>query len=157
MSRVEILVESMEPAPWTDNIGIFTRAILHRLEKDEWAVGILFTNSEGIRERNRVWRGIDKPTDVLSFPNDSANSVAGISEGEEIDAGDIIIAPEVVRQNADEWGVSFDEEIKRVTVHGILHLAGLDHPGDDYEGEMLTLQEQLLAEWAENNVPGEHG
>ena len=61
------------------------------------------------------------------------------------EAGDIIISLERVRANAERWANTYDEELRRVTIHGILHLKGMDHPGDDYEGEMLKLQENLLS------------
>jgi probable rRNA maturation factor len=51
-----------------------------------------------------------------------------------------------VERNAEEWDNSYDEELRRVTIHGILHLSGMDHPGDDYSSGMLKLQEELLAD-----------
>ena len=150
MSRAEVLVESIEPPSWTESLGGFAGSVLDRLEKRDWVVGILLTDPAGIRERNRKWREIDAPTDVLSFPADPVDGE------EERDAGDLIIAPEVVRENAAEYGVPFDEELRRVTVHGILHLAGMDHPGDDYEGEMLSLQESILREFAGTRITGEY-
>jgi probable rRNA maturation factor len=78
-----------------------------------------------IRELNREHRGLDEPTDVLSFPIDGADDVAGPRE-----LGDVVICPE---HTAD---------LTEATVHGVLHLCGYAHETDD--GEMLTLQEQVL-------------
>jgi probable rRNA maturation factor len=79
-----------------------------------------------IRELNREHRGIDRPTDVLSFPVDGRGPVSGPRE-----LGDVFICPE------------HTEDVVEATVHGVLHLCGYDHEGDD--GEMLELQDRILA------------
>jgi len=79
-----------------------------------------------IRELNRDHRGIDAPTDVLSFPVDGTGPAAGPRE-----LGDVVICPE------------HTEDLEEATVHGVLHLAGFDHEADD--GEMLALQDGLMA------------
>ena len=70
------------------------------------------------------------------------------------EAGDIVISLESVRRNAEEWETPYELELRRVIIHGILHLKGMDHPGDDYETGMLKLQEELLAgagsEWKDD-------
>jgi probable rRNA maturation factor len=80
---------------------------------------------ERIRELNRVHRGLDEPTDVLSFPIDGAGEVAGPRE-----LGDVVICPEHTSDPVE------------ATVHGVLHLCGYDHESDD--GEMLALQAQIM-------------
>jgi probable rRNA maturation factor len=79
----------------------------------------------GIRELNREHRGIDRPTDVLSFPIDEGAAVAGPRE-----LGDVVICPE------------HTDDMIEATVHGVLHLCGFDHETDD--GEMLAVQEQVM-------------
>jgi probable rRNA maturation factor len=79
----------------------------------------------GIRELNREHRGIDRPTDVLSFPIDEGAAVAGPRE-----LGDVVICPE------------HTDDMIEATVHGVLHLCGFDHETDD--GEMLAMQEQVM-------------
>ncbi|HTX47532.1 MAG TPA: rRNA maturation RNase YbeY [Solirubrobacteraceae bacterium] len=88
-------------------------------------VAIGFVDEERIRELNREHRGIDEPTDVLSFGVDEDGHSAGPRE-----LGDIIICP---AQTA---------EIREAVVHGALHLTGMDHETDD--GEMLALQAELM-------------
>ena len=90
--------------------------------------------SDRIRELNREHRGRDEPTDVLSFPIDGAEQVAGPRE-----LGDVVICPE---QAAD---------LRRATVHGVLHLCGYDHETD--AGEMLALERSVMQALA----PGEDG
>ncbi len=80
-----------------------------------------------MRELNRVHRGLDRPTDVLSFPVDFAiEDVAGPRE-----LGDVVICPE------------HTEDLVEAVVHGVLHLCGFDHETDD--GEMLALQDRVVA------------
>ena len=83
-------------------------------------------DAERIRELNRDHRGIDAPTDVLSFPIDGAEAVPGPRE-----LGDVVICPE---HTAD---------LEEATVHGVLHLVGMDHETDG--GEMLALQDRVVA------------
>ena len=79
-----------------------------------------------IRELNRLHRGIDRPTDVLSFPVDGREPVSGPRE-----LGDVVISPEHA------------SDVTEAVVHGVLHLCGYDHETDD--GEMLALQDRILA------------
>jgi probable rRNA maturation factor len=88
-------------------------------------VAVEFVGSERIRALNREHRGRDTPTDVLSFPIDEAGAAAGPRE-----LGDVVIA------------VEHTSDLREAVVHGILHLAGMDHESDD--GEMLALQRELL-------------
>ena len=89
-------------------------------------LSIELVDSDRIRALNREHRGIDRPTDVLSFPVDGTGPVSGPRE-----LGDVVISP---AETAD---------ITEAVVHGVLHLCGYDHDTDD--GEMLELQERILA------------
>ena len=90
-------------------------------------LAIEFVGPERIHELNREHRGIDRPTDVLSFPLDERGAVSGPRE-----LGDVVISPE------------HSEDLTEAVVHGVLHLCGYDHETDD--GEMLALQERVLEE-----------
>jgi probable rRNA maturation factor len=84
---------------------------------------------------NRAYRGIDAPTDVLSFEND----------GELL--GDIIICPAVARRHAEDFDSDFASEMELMVVHGILHLTGHDHV-DDAQGDVMEAREdELLKAW----------
>ena len=85
-------------------------------------------DAERIRALNREHRGVDEPTDVLSFPLDGAGPVAGPRE-----LGDVTICP----------AQCVDMSLNETAVHGVLHLCGYDHETDD--GEMLALQADVLA------------
>jgi probable rRNA maturation factor len=96
-------------------------------------VSVLVTGNSELRRLNRKFRGQDKATDVLSFPALSAAS-NGL-------AGDVAISAETAAQNAGRLGHAVAEEIKILTLHGVLHLAGYDHENDD--GEMARKEQKL--------------
>jgi probable rRNA maturation factor len=106
-------------------------------------VTVLVTSSAELRSLNRRFRGMDKATDVLSFP--SADEIAG--EGKS-SAGDVAISADIARENAQRLGHSIAEEIKILALHGILHLAGFDHEQDHGEmaHEETRLRQQLKLE-----------
>ena len=112
-------------------------------------ISITLTDNEGIREINRETRGIDKATDVLSFPMldfDGESAEADFDfDGELVMLGDIVISMERAREQAIEFNHSFRREIAFLTAHSMLHLLGYDHV-DDKEGEemMCSKQEKVL-------------
>jgi probable rRNA maturation factor len=101
---------------------------VRRAVKLEGTVNVLLTGSAEIRALNRRFRGKNMATDVLSFPTDRLKTNARPL------AGDIAISAEIAAQNAASLGHSPAEEVKILTLHGILHLAGFDHERD--RGEM---------------------
>jgi probable rRNA maturation factor len=123
---------------------------------DNSSVNILITDSEGIREMNRDYRGIDSPTDVLSFPNldfeepavfDIPESrVADYTDPEtgELLLGDIILNADRVFSQAEEFGHSVKREMAFLVAHSCLHLCGYDHMEKDEETVMFSKQEEIL-------------
>jgi probable rRNA maturation factor len=108
-------------------------------------VAVMLTDDTGIRTLNCNWRGIDKATNVLSFP-----ALQPEGEAEPGDAprmlGDIAIAYETMRREADEEQKPFDHHLSHLAVHGFLHLIGYDHEEDDDADEMEALERTILAE-----------
>jgi probable rRNA maturation factor len=102
-------------------------------------VNVLVTSSAELRTLNRQFRGKDKATDVLSFPS-SPSSPEKRGKRKPL-AGELAISADVAKENADQLGHSAAEEIKILTLHGILHLAGFDHEQD--HGEMAREEERL--------------
>jgi probable rRNA maturation factor len=101
-------------------------------------VSVTFTDNEGIRELNKKFRNIDKPTDVLSFP---LFDFEGESEEPPIDEminnlGDIVISLERAREQAEEFGHSFERETAFLCVHSMLHLLGYDHERSAEDDEL---------------------
>ena len=85
-------------------------------------LSILLTDDKEIHTLNRDYRGKDKPTDVLSFATLDGQLLPGMTS-----LGDLVISIPTTRRQAKEYGVSFDAELKRLVIHGILHLMGYDH------------------------------
>ncbi len=110
----------------------FATKALAAIGKDQSSATIAFVSDKRIRELNRQFRSIDKATDVLSFPADGPN---------ELNLGDIAISAETAATQAKENGLSFDDEIAQLILHGLLHLSGYDHETDN--GEMNRLELRL--------------
>ena len=109
-------------------------------------VSISFVDRDEIWALNREYRGIDQPTDVLSFPLSSVNEWETWDNSLPLALGDIIICTEIAREQADTYGHSFERELKFLTVHGLLHLAGYDHMDSGEEERMRTAQREILGE-----------
>ena len=120
----------------------------------EGEVALTFVDNEQIHELNREYRGIDRPTDVLSFAlNESVEEeldiLYEIEDEQELDEmndllGDIIISTERAKEQADEYGHSLEREIGFLFVHGFLHLLGYDHQDEPSERIMMDKQEAVL-------------
>jgi len=107
----------------------------------EASVSITITDDGAIREINREHRGIDRPTDVLSFPMFDED----FGDGEDAILGDIVLSLEKAVEQAEAYGHSLRREIAFLTVHSVLHLLGYDHEeGKAEESEMFSRQEAIL-------------
>jgi probable rRNA maturation factor len=124
----------MAPPRWSARLARFCRHVLREAGAEGWDISILLCDDGMIADLNRRYRGIAQPTDVLSF----SRSVEPLRV-----AGDIAISCDTLRRNAKEYGVSAEGELKRLTTHGILHLAGMDH-GRGKGRAMLALQERIV-------------
>lgn len=114
---------------------------LYRLEKAELSVTL--TDNLHIQAINRRYRGIDRPTDVISFAlNESEEPV--IQDAEVNILGDIIISLERAAEQAAEYGHSYRREVAFLTVHGLLHLLGYDHMEDEERQEMEEEQRAVM-------------
>ncbi len=98
-------------------------------------VDVLLADDRTLRKLNREWRGKDKATDVLSFP--AASELAGVH------AGDLAVSLETAARQAVGQGHSLRDEVRVLLLHGLLHLAGMDHETDD--GEMAARESELRA------------
>ncbi|MDM5359766.1 rRNA maturation RNase YbeY [Peribacillus sp. RS7] len=118
------------------------------IEKDT-ELSVTFVDNERIREINKEYRHKDSATDVISF----ALEEMGEDEVEIVGAemprmlGDIIISIERTKEQAEEYGHSFDRELGFLALHGFLHLLGFDHMNEDDEKVMFTKQKEILEEY----------
>lgn len=95
-----------------------------------------------MRALNRLHRGVDRTTDVLSFPQFDGSP---FPPGAELMLGDIVINLHKTGRQAKEYGVSFNEELKRLLIHGLLHLLGYDHEqGEKAERKMQQKAKKLF-------------
>jgi probable rRNA maturation factor len=111
----------------------------------EAEIAVMLTDDAGIRTLNSNWRGIDKPTNVLSFPALPQASPGGPDDAPRM-LGDIAIAYETTRTEADDEQKPFDHHLSHLVVHGFLHLIGYDHETDDDAEAMETLEQEILAQ-----------
>lgn len=109
------------------------------------ALAILVTDDEAIRVLNRQFRGVDAPTDVLSFPDEAGDFVQGAAD--EPLLGDIAIGLGTAARQAEGGNRALDAEIAHLLTHGILHLCGYDHElGDEEEARMRAREEHYLGD-----------
>ena len=111
----------------------------------EAELAVMLTDDAGIRTLNSNWRGIDKPTNVLSFPALQPSGPGGPDEAPRM-LGDIAIAYETTRRQADDEQKPFDHHLSHLAVHGFLHLIGYDHEKDGDAEAMETLEQEILAQ-----------
>ena len=118
------------------------------LEKSKLLITITLTTKEEIRQINKTYRNIDKPTDVLSFPMFEKDELdRKIKENDfmhEDVLGDIIISIEQVENQAKEYGHSFERELSYMIVHGFYHLMGYDHIEEKDKEKMRPKEEKIL-------------
>jgi len=142
---VETTVDGVARPPWSRGIAAFCGHALREAGASAWEISVLLCGDERMKALNSRYGGKNSTTDVLSFPRKDARSSSSphaLAGG--LVAGDIAISIPAMRRNAKEFGNSEDEELKRLLVHGILHLAGMDH-GAGKGRAMLALQGRLLA------------
>lgn len=113
----------------------------HRCE-----ISVTFTDNEGIHVLNREYRKVDRPTDVLSFPQFDFYGGETVPEGDEcVSLGDIVLSLERAREQAREFGHSFSREAAFLTVHSVLHLLGYDHElGPREDADMRERQRAVM-------------
>jgi len=108
----------------------FAAKALEAIGKSDYSATIAFVSDKNIQKLNQQFRGIGKATDVLSFPADEPNNL-----------GDIAISVDTAASQAKDNGLSFENEIAQLILHGLLHLSGYDHETDN--GEMNRLELRL--------------
>jgi probable rRNA maturation factor len=107
-------------------------------------VSFTLVDNEEIHELNKKHRGIDRATDVLSFPLIDFENETLPTDGSTIYLGDIIISIERAKEQAEEYGHSLERELAFLTAHSMLHLLGYDHMEKDEEAVMFKKQDDIL-------------
>jgi probable rRNA maturation factor len=108
-------------------------------------LSVRLTNDEEVKALNARWRGKDKPTNVLSFPQCEPDDLDGIAAaGPELMLGDIVLARGVCEREAEDKGIPLEEHAAHLLVHGTLHLLGYDHDDDSAAEEMESREIRAL-------------
>jgi probable rRNA maturation factor len=123
--------------PGENSIGGLVRKLAEKLAPQSGGVSISYVDDRGMRKLNRQHRGINKTTDVLSFPSSP-------EKGEFNHIGDIVISLETAEKRAKHFRISRRRQVETLVIHGFLHLCGHDHEKD--AGEMMNLQASLEKE-----------
>ena len=116
---------------------------LENLDEQRCELSVTFVDLDEIHELNKIHRGVDSPTDVLSFPQFEDVCEEAPEEGE-ICLGEVVICRDKAAQQAEEFGHSFEREILYLFVHSVLHLLGYDHMEDDEKRVMRTREEKIM-------------
>jgi len=122
----------------TDLFAAVAGKILTDLRGPEGEASVVFISDGRIRELNRTYRGVDRPTDVLSFAMDDDEMNHGV-------LGDVYISLDTADRQAGERDVPFNEELLRLMIHGLLHLVGHTHDGEEDGRRMRALEEEYLS------------
>jgi len=156
---IDLIIENeQDREEWTSELetlvmSVCEKALLSEECDFDAQISLTLVDNEAIREINNEQRGIDRATDVLSFPmlefdeNGDCLDADYEMDGEFVILGDIVISMERAREQSIEYGHSFEREIAFLTAHSMLHLLGYDHV-DDPVGEkiMFAKQEQILTD-----------
>lgn len=148
ITEVLVVADGWRSEP--DAEAVIERAIATAAEVADADTGgaelaVMLTDDAGIRTLNSNWRGIDKPTNVLSFPALQPTGPGGLDDAPRM-LGDIAIAYETTRKEADDEQKPFDHHLSHLAVHGFLHLIGYDHDTDDDAEVMESLEREILAQ-----------
>ena len=156
MNRVFVAMQDGVDEPeWFESVEPFVQKVMGEFKFDGEEISMLFCNDTYMQELNKTYRNIDSTTDVLSFENDEEYED---EEGKWKCAGDIVISLDTLPVNAEYFKESRNAELKRLIVHGLLHLNGMDHgeehieEGIDPVCEMLVLQEKVLKKLEDEKI-----
>ena len=148
MNNVIINTQGVTLPVWSDRICCFAIKVLDEIGRDNWELSLLLCDDKKITGLNTQYRDKNESTDILTF-----NLGETIKDGEKTTylPGDIVISLETLRENAKYFKIPEDEELRRLLIHGILHLDGMNHKTNNKDEPMLMFQEEIL-----NKLMNEH-
>jgi probable rRNA maturation factor len=153
MNRVAVNIEGIPAPQWSGSLSGYALKVLEKISRDNWDLSILLCGDETIKILNTQYRNKPEATDVLSFEMDAEEIMPDGST--RCVPGDIVISLDTLRENARYFNVSEDEELRRLLIHGILHLNGMDHSGTGNGEPMILLQENILNAFKDERIlPG---
>jgi len=130
LDKITTMIEINNETDYQPNVNLLETIASELTDRD---IELIFTDNATIREMNREHRGVDAPTDVLSFPLEKVPFAP---------LGEIVISVEYAKNKASEYHNSLDDEIALLFIHGLLHLLGYDHETDS--GQMRKKEEEII-------------
>ncbi len=145
MENLELFIDNRQPIDIDQAIiDDIKKGIVETLRYEEEdlnkEISLSFVDNQEIHELNKEFRGVDRETDVLSFP---LSDEFGLGIGEEI-LGDIVISVEKAGEQAEEYGHSLKRELVYLTVHSCLHLLGYDHMEEEEKKDMRSREKEIM-------------
>ncbi|HEY8489456.1 MAG TPA: rRNA maturation RNase YbeY [Dehalococcoidia bacterium] len=173
MAAEDYLIHVDVPEPYQDRadphwLAAVARLAVAREEPPPLELSVVLTDDETVRDLNRRFRGVDEPTDVLSFGGEpelaeaeSALEAAAprfvLPPGEARHLGDVVISLPTAERQAAEARIPLAAELAHLVVHGVLHLAGYDHEAEEDEAVMRAEEDEILGELGLSHHHGETG
>lgn len=148
---VEIVDESGGPGGLAAAACNIAGEILRCLARQKDELSIVLVGDERMRELNRDWRGKDRATDVLSFPQLEGPGAAATPAHAAM-LGDVVISVDTLQRQASDGGWTNEEELARLLLHGVLHLLGFDHEAADDARAMREEESRLVSLLAECGI-----
>lgn len=144
MNQIEIINETKEQIPELETILDLLNFAAQKQQVENIIFNVIIVDNNYIHQLNKEYRGVDRPTDVISFALEDNGSME--TEFGRV-LGDIYISIDKAREQAKEYGHSLKRELSFLSIHGFLHLLGYDHMDSEEEKEMFEIQELILNEY----------
>ena len=150
MNTIDIEIDYDTVPISSGEIQLFVERVLAYLDMDNKEIAVLLCNDERMTAINGEYRERFEPTDILSFPQQEEIDIDFPNDDNLL--GDLIISVDTLKRNAKYFTVDEAVELKRLLIHGILHLIGMDHATNNSDEEMLLYQERILSEMLREDV-----
>ena len=149
LNQYELINNTDEKLKEIESLRDFIDFAITYLKLEHVVFNVIIIKNEEIHRMNKEYRGVDRPTDVISFALEDDDTF--ISTDVRV-LGDIYISIDKAKEQAESYGHSLKRELSFLTIHGILHLLGYDHMTNEEEKEMFNLQEMILNEYGIKRV-----
>lgn len=150
MNTIDIEIDYDTVPMSLEEIQLFVERVLAYLDMDNKEMAVTLCNDERMTAINGEYRQRFEPTDILSFPQQEEIDIDFPNDDNLL--GDLIISIDTLKRNAEYFTVDEAEELKRLLIHGILHLIGMDHTTNNADEEMLQYQERILSDMLRKDV-----
>jgi probable rRNA maturation factor len=151
MNKIDLILHDTGLEYNLEGIEEFCCEVMKRLQIDSWHYSLVFCSDAYIRDLNNTYRGKNEPTDILSFCENDSEGWEGMlpDENEPFYAGDIFISVDSLKKNAETFNEQEIVELKRLLIHGILHLKGHLHNSNEKIEPMIKIQEEILKDFGD--------